>query len=299
MGESLDTTLPQKEYVTMCAPSIIQQTLASLSRRELLALSATGLASAAVAGGGSAAHAAPPKRPRRMLPADHVVDMTHTLSSAFPVIPIPGLTFPFRQEVIATMEKNGVFANKWELIEHNGTHIDAPSHFAVGQPNLEGVPADTLIAPLAVIDIRAKAAKNHDAALTPDDILAWEKRHGRLPSGAAVFMWSGWEERAKSAKEFLNTDDSQTMHFPGFPPETCDFLLQERKISGIGVDTISFDLGADKEYTAHKALFRGGKWGIECVNNLANVPPKGATIFAGALKVAGASGSPIRLLALY
>lgn len=280
----------------MCAPTIIQQALASLSRREILALSLAGLAATAASG----TDAAPPaKRPRRMLPADNIVDMTHTLSSAFPIIPIPGLTFPFRQEVIATMEKNGVFANKWELIEHNGTHIDAPSHFAVGQPNLEAVPADTLIAPLAVIDIRAKAAKNHDAPLTPDDVLAWEKRYGRLPQGAAVFMWSGWDAKAKSAKEFLNMDSTQTMHFPGFTPETCDFLVHERKISGIGVDTISFDIGADKEYTAHKALFRGGKWGIECVNNLALVPPKGATIFAGALKVAGASGSPIRLLGMF
>lgn len=280
----------------MCAPTIIQQALASLSRREILALSLAGLTATAASG----ADAAPPaKRLRRMLPADNIVDMTHTLSSAFPIIPIPGLTFPFRQEVIATMEKNGVFANKWELIEHNGTHIDAPSHFAVGQPNLEAVPADTLIAPLAVIDIRAKAAKNHDAPLTPDDVLAWEKRHGRLPQGAAVFMWSGWDAKAKSAKEFLNMDSTQTMHFPGFTPETCDFLVHERKISGIGVDTISFDIGADKEYTAHQALFRGGKWGIECVNNLALVPPKGATIFAGALKVAGASGSPIRLLGMF
>ncbi|MBC8136318.1 MAG: cyclase family protein [Fibrella sp.] len=276
----------------MCAPTIIQQALAGISRRELLALTAAGVTTPALA-------APPAKRSRRLLSGDTIVDMTHTLSSNFPIIPIPGLTFPFRQEPIATMEKNGVFANKWELIEHNGTHIDAPSHFAIGQPNLEAVPASTLIAPLAVIDIRAKAAKNHDAPLTPDDILAWEKRHGRLPQGVAVFMWSGWDERAKNAKDFLNMDASQTMHFPGFTPETCEFLLRERKISGIGVDTISFDLGVDKEYTAHKALFKGGKWGIECVHNLALVPPKGATIFAGALKVAGASGSPIRLLAMF
>ncbi|MBC7805248.1 MAG: cyclase family protein, partial [Akkermansiaceae bacterium] len=224
----------------MCAPTIIQQALAGLTRRELLALTAVGMATTAVA-------APPAKRPRRLLSANSIVDMTHILSSAFPIIPIPGLTFPFRQETIATMEKNGVFANKWELIEHNGTHIDAPSHFAIGQPNLEAVPANTLIAPLAVIDIRAKVAKNHDAPLTPDDILAWEKRHGRLPQGAAVFMWSGWDARAKNAKEFLNMDATQTMHFPGFTPETCEFLLRERKISGIGVDTISFDLGVDKE----------------------------------------------------
>lgn len=277
----------------MCAPTAIQKALAGLSRRELLSLGAAGLLA-------TAAPAVVKTRLRsRTIKADHMVDLTHVLNSRFPVIPIPGLTFPFEQKRIASIEDRGVYANEWRLIEHNGTHIDAPSHFIKGQVNLEKVPVDSLIAPVAVIDVTGKVAKDHDYAVTPDDILSWEKKHGRLPRGAAVFMLSGWAKRANDAKEFLNLDSTHTMHFPGFAAETCEFLTREREISGVGVDTISFDIGPDKEYRAHKALFRAGKWGIECINNLETIPPSGATVFAGALKVEGASASPIRLIALF
>src|SRR5262249_36648589 len=108
-----------------------------------------------------------------------------------------------------------------------------------------------------------------------------------------------WGEKAGDPKAFLNMDKSDTMHFPGFAPKACEFLVKERDISGVGVDTISFDVGPDKEYLAHKALFRGGKWAVECVANLKEVPPSGAHVFVGATKVEGASGGPARLVAAW
>jgi len=84
----------------------------------------------------------------------HVVDLTHTLDSAFPYIPIPGLTFPFALEPIATLEANGVAANKWTIHEHLATQIDAPNHFAAGGRGLHELRADELIVPVVVIDIR-------------------------------------------------------------------------------------------------------------------------------------------------
>lgn len=227
------------------------------------------------------------------------MDLTHPLNPEFPYIPVPGLTHEFRAAPVATVEQNGVYALRWELVEHIGTHIDAPSHFDAAQPNLEALPADAFVAPIAVLDVRAQARRDHDYAVTPDDVLRWERRHGRLPDGAAVFMNSGWDALVGDPRRFLGTDASGTLHFPGFAAETCAFLVRERAVRGVGVDTVSFDIGPDAHFTAHKALFAGGKWGIENIAGLDRIPPAGATALIGAIPVVGASGSPIRLLAAF
>lgn len=277
----------------MCLPQAILSSLPDkpLSRRGALGavMSGVGLACSRAA--------AQSVRARRSIPATHLVDLTHPLSPEFPYIPVPGLTHEFRAAPIATMAQNGVYALKWELIEHIGTHIDAPSHFDASQPNLETFGVRDLVVPIAVVDVREQARRDHDYALTPNDVRAWERRYGRLPENAVVVMRSGWDAFVTTPKQFLGTDSSGTLHFPGFAAETCEFLLRERRVSGVGVDTISIDIGPDHAYKAHKALFAGGKWAIENIANLDRIPPSGATAIIGALPVVMASGSPIRLFA--
>ncbi|WP_223807296.1 cyclase family protein [Montanilutibacter psychrotolerans] len=236
----------------------------------------------------------------------NIVDLTHTLTPEFPYIPVPGITFPFKATPIATIPTMGVAANKWEIHEHLGTQIDAPSHFVDGGTPLDQMPVRNFIAPLAVIDIRDRARRDADASVTVDDILAWEAKYGRLPAGAAVFMYSGWEERIHDAAAFINAEGptaagelEPTMHFPGFSPEATAFLASERDVVGIGVDTLSLDPGKDKQYRAHKSWLAAGKWGVECVANLGKVPASGATVFVGATKVGGATGGPVRLIATF
>jgi kynurenine formamidase len=230
---------------------------------------------------------------------ENVVDLTHTLTEDFPYIPIPGITFPFKKIPIATIDKLGVAANRWEIHEHIGTQIDAPSHFFADGLSLEEMPVRNFIAPLAVIDISERAKTNADTMLTIEDIKNWEKKYGQLPKGAAVFMYSGWDAKIKDAKAFLNLDGTNTLHFPGFSAEAAAFLVRERDVVGIGVDTISLDTGNDKAYKAHKAWLAAGKWGVECVANLKQVPPVGATVFVGASKVSGATGGLVRLIATF
>jgi len=241
--------------------------------------------------------AAAPKAPRFA----HIVDLTHTLSGRFPVIPVPGLTFAFEQKPIATVEKNGVFANEWHMIEHNGTHIDAPIHFIPGGAAMEALAVKDLVVPAIVIDIQARAKTNPDATLTVADIREWEAKHGPIPANAAVFMNSGWAPKAiADPSGFVNLDQAGRTHFPGFAPEAIQFLVSERKIVGIGVDTLSFDpAGTGATYPGHKTLFKAGKWGIENLAGLDQIPAVGATVFVGALKVEGASASPIRVLAVW
>lgn len=235
----------------------------------------------------------------RTVSTENVVDLTHTLTESFPFIPIPNITFPFKKTPIATIDALGVAANRWDVHEHIGTQIDAPSHFFKDGLSLEQMPARNLIAPLAVIDISERAAKNADALLTVEDIKDWEKRYGLLPKGAAVFMYSGWDAKIGDAKAFINMDDSKTMRFPGFSVEAAEFLIKQRDVVGIGVDTLSLDAGRDKQYPAHKVWLKAGKWGVECVANLKQVPPVGATVFVGASKVGGATGGLARLIAVF
>jgi kynurenine formamidase len=229
----------------------------------------------------------------------HVADLTHALSEETPYIPVPGITFPFKKTPIATVSKNGVAAYRWEIHEHLGTQIDAPNHFFDGALSLERLPVTSLVVPLVVIDVSTRAASDADTSLTVADIEAWEQRHGRIPSQAAVFMKSGWDARIGDVDRFINHDASGVMHFPGFSAEAATFLARSRDVAGIGVDTLSLDPGRDTTYAAHKAWLATGKWGVELVANLFDVPPSGATVFVGATKVKGATGGPVRLIAVW
>jgi kynurenine formamidase len=188
--------------------------IAPWSRREFV----TGLAVAGTTNlvGVRPAEATADLARRQIISFENVVDLTHTLTPDFPYIPVPGITFPFSKTPIATIEKHGVAANRWDIHEHIGTQIDAPSHFIAGGMSLDQIPVKNLIAPLAVVDISERASRDADTMVTVDDIKAWEKRFGRLPQGAAVFMYSGWDAKVNEPKAFINVDSSSTMHFPGF-----------------------------------------------------------------------------------
>jgi kynurenine formamidase len=114
-----------------------------------------------------------------------------------------------------------------------------------------------------------------------------------------VFLNSGWDAKAGGARAFLGQDGSKTLHFPGFSREVSEFLLAEREVAGLAVDTLSLDCGASADFPVHKRWLGAGKWGLECVANLSELPPAGATVFVGAPKVVGASSRPTRVLAVW
>ncbi len=229
----------------------------------------------------------------------YVVDLSYDLHENFPWIPVPGVTFPFKLEPMVTIEQAGVAANKWHIHEHLGTQIDAPSHFAKGGRSINQLRPDELIAPIALIDFKEEAESNPDAELGIKHILEWESRFGTIPDRAIVIMNSGWGYRIDSQDSFVNMDDQGTMHFPGFSEEVTIWLVEQRNIWGLGVDTISFDPGYDKEYRAHKALESRDRWAIEAMANLDNLPPVGATLIVGAVNVRGATGGLVRPIAVW
>jgi kynurenine formamidase len=275
----------------MCAPSIVEAVRGEVSRRSFLSVLGGSLTAVAI----QAPVAAQQKPVRLEKGFRDVVDLTHTFSPRLPVFPA---FKPVQIRAKFSREQDGFFANEITFDEHTGTHMDAPVHFVANTPTADRLPAERFVAPLAVVSIEARAAKDADAMVTVDDLLAWEKAHGRLPRGAFVAMRSGWDARIGNAARFLNKDAKGTMHAPGFSEEAARFLVTERDIVGAGVDTLSLDKAEAQKFVAHLALLGGGKYGVELIANLGGVPPAGATIIVGAPKHEGASGGPARVYAL-
>lgn len=275
----------------MCPP----QTLATmknteLSRRHLLKF---GLGAAAAAAFSVGRADAAPVKPTTFR---NVMDMTHVLGPGFPLFPN---SHPFEVEQVVFHEKDGYYGNVITYWEHSGTHMDAPIHFAPNGLFVDQIPAQSLIVPAVVINIGERAKGNPDTQVTPDDIRAWERRYGRVPNNAAVLMASGWGARAGSVEAFRNSDSSGTMHFPAFGKDAVDFLLTERSIAGIGVDTLSLDFGASTDFAVHYTVLPANRWGMENLANLEAIPPSGATLFVGAPKIASGSGGPSRVMAVW
>lgn len=272
----------------MCLPETFKAREGTVSRRDMFKFAAAAAAAVALP---SVSEAAPLQLPR----ISRIVDLTHVLGTQVPVF--PGLV-GFDIEVISTVETTGFYSNRLTYGEHVGTHLDAPSHFSPTGLSVHEIPAERLIGPLAVIDIRDRVARNPDTTVTPDDILAWERRYGRLPQGAIVIMNSGWATRFDNPQAFLNADASNTAHFPGWSKDATDLLMMERNVVGIGVDTLSLDPGTSPDFAVHYSWLPSQRWGLELVANLSNVPPSGALLMVGAPKVYSGSGGPTRLLAV-
>ena len=265
----------------MCVPGCRESVGRALSRRGFFG------------GAAAATFAATPALAQRSF--TRVIDLTHTLSPAFPTFfGVPGIEIERRY----TLKKDGANVNWWRVLEHAGTQIDAPFHYAENGAAVEAIAAEQLVVPLAVLDVSAKAARNADYALNRQDLIDWKGRHGRLPEGCCVAMHSGWARYASDAAKYTGKDAAGVFHFPGIDPGAAEWLLQQRRVVGLAVDTLSLDPGSSKDFRTHALWLPAGHWGIENIANLEQVPPTGATLVAGVPKVQGATGAPARILAL-
>lgn len=185
--------------------------------------------------------------------------------------------------------------------EHAGTHIDAPIHFAHGQRSVDRIAVDDLIAPAVIVDVRDAATQNADYRLRVEDLHAWEGRHGRIPAGAIVVMRTGWGRHWPNRAAYLGSvtpDDVTTLHFPGFSSEAAEFLVKERTIAGIGIDTASIDYGPSKDFIVHRIINGAGLYGLENIAHLDLVPESGALLIALPVKIKNGTGGPVRIVAV-
>lgn len=272
----------------MCDACITRAVKADVARRGLLKVASA----AAVAM--TALSISPAEAQARRRAFNRVVDLTHTLDEGFPTY---FGTPAWSREAQFTYAKEKF--NLWKLTygEHIGTHFDAPLHFSADGKSVDEIPPEHLVCPLAVINVTDKAQKDADYRVSIDDIRAYERRFGRVPDGACVAMRAGWDKLVRSER-FRGADAGKVLHFPGFAVEAAEFLIRERKVVGMAVDTLSLDHGPSKDFAVHYKWLPSGRYGIEAVANLDQVPPAGATLVAGAPKFKGGSGGPARLFAL-
>ena len=185
--------------------------------------------------------------------------------------------------------------------EHGGTHIDAPIHFSRDGWTLGEVPVDRLIAPGIVIDVSDRAAADPDYRLTVDDVDAWEREHGQVPSGAVVLLQTGWGSRWPDARTYLGDDtpgDASNLHFPGYGEASARLLVGERGVVALGIDTASLDHGPSEDFIAHQIAAGANVVGLENIANLDQVPTVGSWIVALPMKIGQGSGGPVRIVAL-
>ena len=238
-----------------------------------------------------------------------VVDLTNTLSTDFPVIVLPsefGQCEPFRMEIVSRYDGDGPawYWNNISMNEHTGTHFDAPAHWITGRDIVNGtvdaVPPKDFVHPAVVIDISAEAAGDEDFIVTRSFLEAWEQANGPIPPRHWILLRSGWSHRVGTLS-YLNLKDDGA-HSPGPDADAMRFLVLERECVGLGVETVGTDAGQsshfDEPLPAHSILHGNGRFGLQCLTNLDQLPIFGAVIVATPLKIKGGSGSPLRVVAL-
>jgi kynurenine formamidase len=224
-----------------------------------------------------------------------VVDLTYAINDKG--VPWPGDARFFEAQVNASVEKNGYFTRSFWMLEHYGTHLDAPIHFPPGKTTVDKIPTKQFFGPAVVLDVRADGALDSDFQLPVSRVEEWEKRHGRIPEGAITLLRTGWSARWPDAQKYRNQDAKGQMHFPGYSVDAVKLLI-ERNVSGLGCDTPSTDYGASTDFAVHHLALGSGLFHLENLADLSDLPEAGAFLIVAPIKLEGGSGGPVRVFAL-
>ncbi len=237
------------------------------------------------------------------LPAGVIIDLSHPFDGSTVYWPTAE---PFRLEkdFEGDTEKGYYYsAYRYSSAEHGGTHIDAPVHFARGRSSVDEIPLRQLMGSAIVIDVTRQCAKDRDYLVTEADFTNWEKQHGRIAPGTIVFLRTGFGGFYPDRKKYLGTDERgaaavANLHFPGLHPNAARWLVKNRSIKAIGLDTASIDHGQSTLFESHRVLFEKNIPAFENVANLHRLPLSGFSVVALPMKIKGGSGGPLRIIAI-
>ncbi|WP_406549364.1 cyclase family protein [Cronobacter malonaticus] len=240
-----------------------------------------------------------------------VVDLTHTLNASFPILTLPeqfGQTWAFKKEVISRYDDNGPawYWNNFSMGEHTGTHFDAPAHWISGvdvdNNTVDTIDVKNFLGEAVVVDATEHVSENDDWILTEEYLREWESRNGQIPDQAIVLFRTGWSSRINTPEKFANLHDGKP-HTPGPDQNAVEWMINERNVRGFGVETINIDAGCSASwpvpYPCHNFMLGSGRFGLQCLNNLAELPEKNILLIAAPLKIEDGSGSPLRVLAVF
>ncbi|MGB3563456.1 MAG: cyclase family protein [Thermoanaerobaculia bacterium] len=237
------------------------------------------------------------------LPAGTVVDLSHPYDESTVYWPTAD-GFELEVDFKGLTDKGFYYAaNTFRTAEHGGTHIDAPIHFAEGRNTVDEIPLEQLMGQAVVIDVTDRCADDPDYLVTVGDIEQWEAEHGALPEGVIVLLQTGYEKLWPERVSYLGTDERgeeavAKLHFPGLDPEAARWLVANRSINAIGLDTASIDFGQSTHFESHQVLFAADIPAFENLTNLHRLPATGFVVIALPMKIAGGSGGPLRVAAI-
>ena len=186
--------------------------------------------------------------------------------------------------------------------EHGGTHLDAPVHFAKGKNSVDQIPLDQLSGDAVVVNVSEKALADPDYLIGTDDLLSWEQKNGAIPSGAILLLRTGygqfWPDRVKyMGTDLLGAEGVANLHFPGLDPKAAQWLIENRQIKALGIDTPSIDYGQSQSFDSHRILFAENIPAFENLANLDLLPTLGSWVVALPMNIKGGSGGPLRIAA--
>lgn len=228
------------------------------------------------------------------------------------------LTHDFSEETVywptsSTFELDTVFVGEAEggyhyeafafsTAEHGGTHLDAPIHFYEGGKTVDELDINQLTGYAVVIDVKDQVSENRDYQIQISDITDWEQEHGQIPAGSIVLFNTGFGEKWPDAEAYLGTANRgeealPELSFPGIHPETAQWIVDNRSVKAVGLDTASLDYGQSERYETHQILFEHDIPGFENVANLEELPETGAYVIALPMKIKDGSGGPLRIVA--
>jgi len=235
-------------------------------------------------------------RALRIIESKKWVDLTHSFGPDTPVwsgfgqarmtpAGVPKTHEPY------TIAKDGFRATFYEMVGQYGTHVDPPAHFAENGITMDRIPLRQMILRLVVLDDTPYLAKDENHPFSVADLMAWEKRHGRVPKGAFAAL------RTDMSKDWdTNPARFKRSPFPAWAVETVKYLIEQRGVSAIGHESLDTDVTDKMESETY--ILQHGHFQIEVMANLDLVPATGALIVVTWPKVRDGLGFPARAFAI-
>ena len=232
-----------------------------------------------------------------------LVDLTHAFGA-------DTIVWPTEQDFQLVVQQAGetpggyyYASNRIAMPEHGGTHIDAPIHFSQNGKTLDQIPIRSLVGTGVKIEVTAQCALDRAYRITIQDFKEWEAAHGLIPDQAVVLLGTGFARYWPSRLDYLGTElrgeeGVRALHFPGLHPDAAAWLVRERRIKAVGIDTASIDYGQSTTFETHVALLSHNVSVFENLADLSRLPDRGFDVIALPMKIAGGTGGPLRIIAV-
>ena len=210
-----------------------------------------------------------------------IIDLTLTISNKIPTFPgSPQPNFiPWEK-----IKDDGYNLELLFLSSHTGTHLDAPYHFLEKGAKIHEISLKKLVSEAVLI----KSRKKRNETITKTDIQKFEKKHGKIESFSSVIFLTGWQKNLQKKYYFTKN--------PGLSASAANYLAS-KKVSLVGIDSPSIDLGTDSKFSVHQIFAKKGILIVENLANLEKIKSSKFHLVVLPLKLKGATGSPVRAIA--